>query len=355
MSNTINDLIQFADTLQRRKVEDRRYQDQKNMQLAQIASVKDKEHKIIGSQHLLNNAMMKFNKSGWEDGIYKSSDVNSDDVLQEYLTDMDEKYGLAGDAIQVGEALSNQKSKQLVKDASELNLRIRAWDEQNKNKYANMNPFDNYKLAQDRKAYLKSLNADELYAKLYGSFGEAKAMEGTGLTPADFGKDASWFQKHPVLTGLGGAGIAGAGLFAGKSALGATEQALKGIKKPKMTAKVLKGLKKMAPWFAPEIGRAIDEKTGMSIPAAQSAGTAWLVTKAGKNLLDGEFAQFLKKRVPDVMAKVGKKAAAKHVASASTGVGANPYWQAGLIVTDLLAAGYAIQELYKEWENLSSN
>ena len=55
------------------------------------------------------------------------------------------------------------------------------------------------------------------------------------------------------------------------------------------------------------------------------------------------------------MAKVGKKAAAKHVASASTGIGANPYWQAGLLVTDLLAAGYAVQELYKEFEALDNN
>ena len=93
----------------------------------------------------------------------------------------------------------------------------------------------------------------------------------------------------------------------------------------------------------------------MPIPAAQSAGTAWLVQKAGKNLLTGEFAQFLKKKLPAVMAKVGKKAAAKHVASASTGIGANPYWQAGLLVTDLLAAGYAVQELYKEFEALDNN
>jgi hypothetical protein len=220
----LTELIQFADQLGQRKIAERRYQDQRNMQLAQIAEAKDKENKIIGSQHLLNNALMKFNESGWEDGVYKGSDVSSDDVLQEYLTSMTDKYGLAGNAIAVSEALDTQKSKQVMKDAAQLNLKVKAWDEQNKNKYDNLNPFDNYKLAEDRKAYLKSINAEALYGKIYGTFGEAKALEGTGLTPSDFGKSASSFQQDsPKLAGAGTLAAAGGGLFIGKQLLNAAK------------------------------------------------------------------------------------------------------------------------------------
>lgn len=448
--STIRDLVQFADSLGQRKIAERRYQDQRNMQLAQIASVKDKENKVIQSQRFLNDAVKSFSQTGWnEDGTYTNNSPDRNTVIDSYLANMNDN-NMAGDRFMLSQQLSQVNANTLMADAQKLTGKIAQWEAANADRKDDWEIFGGT-YEKDKKAYLKKIGAADLYANLHGLGGTAKAMELTGLTPDSFDKkDDSWLQfakdnKFGTTVGLTAAGatvwgtlgamgksIAGgdvlragkdgaikevskltaelaalkaaqpskevlsniskmekqleiitkrgyidksawtvldklkagipkgvvdnaAALTKGETALKAAEKALQDIKKPTMTSSVLKGLRGMAPWFAPEIGRAIDEKTGMPIPAAQTAGTAWLVQKAGKNLLTGEFAQFLKKRLPDVMAKVGKKAAAKHVASASTGIGANPYWQAGLLVTDLLTAGYAVQELYKEFEALDNN
>jgi hypothetical protein len=224
--STIRDIIQFADTQFQRKNAERKYEDQRNMQLAQLAYAKDKENKIIQSQRFLNDAVMKFKESGWEDGIYTGENVpDSTEVVTNYLDKM-KGLGLAGDAASVSTALSQASSAQLAKDATALQFKVRSWDEANKNKYKDWNPLTtNKNLEVDRQAYLKSIGADKLYSKLYGTFGEAKAMEGTGLSPEDFGKNMSIFKEHPFMTG---AGVVGAGALAYSKA-GAIKDAASGL------------------------------------------------------------------------------------------------------------------------------
>ncbi len=174
--STINDLIQLADTLQRRKVEDRRYQDQRNMQLAQIAEAKNKENQVIQGQRFFNDMTSGLMKSGWDDeGKWAGEAPDTNKLVETYLANMD-SLGLAGDS-----ALALQRVGQFNQ------LRLQKAGTQLQSKFANWSANNPDAKPEDKAAYLSSINADKLYSQLYGLGGPVAATELTGISPDAFG------------------------------------------------------------------------------------------------------------------------------------------------------------------------
>lgn len=209
--STINDLIQFADRLQRRKVEDRRYQDQRNMQLAQIAESKNKENQVIQGQRFFNDMTSGLMKSGWDDeGKWTGESPDTNKLVETYLGNMD-SLGLAGDSALALERVGQFNQLRLQKAGSQLQAKVTDWEANNQGlKGEWYKPFDNT-FEKDKKAYLKSINADKLYAQLMGLGGPAAAMETTGLTPDSFGKKADSVSGWDI---AGGVGVVAAGGYA---------------------------------------------------------------------------------------------------------------------------------------------
>ncbi len=96
----------------------------------------------------------------------------------------------------------------------------------------------------------------------------------------------------------------------------------KGMDKAALARKFAGGLL----YLAPEAGKALDEAAGTG-DAAQTTGTAALLYHMIPHKQKAGFFQFLARKLPATLGKQATKAAARHVASAATGVGANPYWQ----------------------------
>ena len=223
----LNQLIQFADHLGQGKKEERRYQDQRAMQMAQIGEQKVKERKIVQSQRFLNNAVKSFSQSGWQtdangNPVYSNDGPDKEEVMGKYLSEM-ESIGQAGDRFMLGQNLGQVNSKNIANDARKLQGVMATWDAKPENVESKNAVFGN-KYENDRKAYLESINASGLYRKMQGlEGGAAKAMELTGLAPDDFNKKPdSWWQfakDNKMVTGLSGAGTVavGAGAYYGIS------------------------------------------------------------------------------------------------------------------------------------------
>ncbi len=243
----LNELIQFADHLGQGKKEERRYQDQRAMQMAQIGEQKVKEQKIVQSQRFLNDAVKSFSETGWnEDGTYTNKSPNKTEAIDGYLANMDST-GQAGDRFMINQQLSQVNSSTLMADAQKLTGKVAQWESANADRKGDW--FGSYD--KDKKAYLKQIGADKLYASLHGLGGPAKAMEMTGLAPDSFDKkDDSWLQTakdHPVLAGIGGVGTviaSGVALkYGGPKAAKAVQGLFKSVAKGKKVApETVKGL-----------------------------------------------------------------------------------------------------------------
>lgn len=200
----LNELIQFADHIGQGKKEERRYQDQRNMQLAQISEQKNQKKKIIQSQQFLNQAVKSFSNSGWnEDGTYSNNSPNQQEVIDGYLNNMD-SIGQAGDRHMLTQQLMQVNSQTLMQDANKLTGKVAQWEAAHADEKDDW--FGSYD--EDRKAYLKQIGADKLYANLHGlGGGPAKAMELTGLAPDSFNKEdqswTAWAKENKLLTGGG--------------------------------------------------------------------------------------------------------------------------------------------------------
>ena len=397
----------------------------------EMARMRDKEQKLIGSQHLLNDAVMKFQgQSGWKDGVYSKGNLpNSNEITQEYLDRMDE-LGLAGNAAVVGPTLSNLASAQIEKDAQALKGKMMLWNEANKYKYKDWDPFTgSADLERDRKAYAKSIGADALYANIMDKFGETRAIELTGMEPKDFGEKGTFAQRN-IGAGITGTGIVGGsavGLWAGNKTLKAmgdsiargeqlivdkgkgkeliqklekqvsnlkassgklgknearkVEKFIKMIKskgfvdpaahtvlsklmsnpidntskiktaesklkkqvkavseigEPTTTSRILKKMKRLAPFSAPLVGAGLDEAMGMEAPVAETAGTVIMGAAQKK-----PFLQFLGSKLP---ARVAPKALALAAAD-----GPLPWGE----LLGLGLTGFEAIRLFNEWKNLA--
>jgi len=195
--STINDLIQLADTLQRRKVEDRRYQDQRNMQLAQIAEAKNKENQVIQGQRYFNEMTSGLMKSGWDDeGKWTGEAPDTNKLVETYLDNMN-NLGLVGDSALALERVGQFNQLRLQKAGMQLQSKFANWSANN----PDAKP-------EDKAAYLSSINADKLYSQLYGLGGPVAATELTGISPDVFGVKSnkmSGLEKG----GLGAAAVLG--------------------------------------------------------------------------------------------------------------------------------------------------
>ena len=118
----------------------------------------------------------------------------------------------------------------------------------------------------------------------------------------------------------------------------------KGMDKAAIARKLAGGLL----YLAPSAGKALDEVAGTG-DAAQTTGTAGLLYHMIPHKQKAGFMQFLAKKLPATLAKQATKAAARHTASAATGVGANPYWQGVMLLGDVALAGYSIADLIQEY------
>ena len=101
-------------------------------------------------------------------------------------------------------------------------------------------------------------------------------------------------------------------------------------------------------YLAPQAGKALDEVAGTG-DAAQTTGTAGLLYHMIPHKQKVGFFQFLAKKLPATLGKQATKAAARHTASAATGIGANPYWQGVMLLGDVALAGYSIADLIQEY------
>jgi hypothetical protein len=101
-------------------------------------------------------------------------------------------------------------------------------------------------------------------------------------------------------------------------------------------------------YLAPQAGKALDEAAGTG-DVAQTTGTAGLLYHMIPHKQKAGFMQFLAKKLPATLAKQATKAAARHTASAATGIGANPYWQGAMLFADIGLAGYSIVDLINEY------
>jgi hypothetical protein len=119
---------------------------------------------------------------------------------------------------------------------------------------------------------------------------------------------------------------------------------LKGMDKAALARKFAGGLL----YLAPSAGKALDEVAGTG-DAAQTTGTAGLLYHMIPHKQKAGFFKFLAKKLPATLAKQATKAAARHVASAATGVGANPYWQGVMVLGDVAMAGWSIADLIQEY------
>ena len=220
----LNELIQFADYLGQGRKEERRYQNQQAIQMAQIGEKKLMERKVVQSQQFLNNAVKSFSQSGWQEDengnlIYSNEGPNKEEVMGKYLSEMD-SIGQAGDRFMLGQNLGQVNSQNIANDARKLQGVMATWDAKPEN-VESKNAFFGNKYENDRKAYLESINASGLYRKMQGlEGGAAKAMELTGLAPDSFNeKPDSWLQfakDNKMVTGLSGAGTVATGALAYK-------------------------------------------------------------------------------------------------------------------------------------------
>ena len=222
--STARDLMQFANSQFQRQQQKREYQDKRNMQFAQIADAKDKENKVIQSQRFLNDAVKSFSQTGWnEDGTYTNKSPNKTEAIDGYLAKMDST-GQAGDRFMINQQLSQVTSSTLMGDAQKLTGKLAQWEAANAHRKDDLKMFGGT-YEKDRKAYLKQIGADKLYANLHGLGGTAKAMELTGLAPDSFDKkDASWLQfaKDNKLATTGaaiGTAVVGGGVYKGISSV----------------------------------------------------------------------------------------------------------------------------------------
>jgi hypothetical protein len=118
----------------------------------------------------------------------------------------------------------------------------------------------------------------------------------------------------------------------------------KGMDKAAIARKLAGGLL----YLAPSAGKALDEVAGTG-DAAQTTGTAGLLYHMIPHKQKAGFMQFLAKKLPATLGKQATKAAARHTASAATGIGANPYWQGVMLLGDVALAGYSIADLIQEY------
>ena len=393
--STINDLIQLADTLQRRKVEDRRYQDQRNMQIAQIAEVKNKENQVIQGQRFFNDMTAGLMKSGWDDeGKWTGEAPDTNKLVETYLGNMD-SLGLAGDS-----ALALQRVSQFNQ------LRLKKAGAQLQSKFANWSANNPDAKPEDKAEYLSSINADKLYSQLYGLGGPVAATELTGISPDVFvAKNETPYLK------IGG-GVIGSAVIAkygGPKALNAVRGLFKSVAQGKKIApekvrqllpsvealaetnpeaaqimdkiikaqrggdtkkaikilnrfqkrfpelnvldeivkgapikgtkpsSILRKMKKLLPFSAPLVGAGIDEAMGMEAPVAETAGTVIMGAAQKK-----PFLQFLGSKLP---ARVAPKALALAAAD-----GPLPWGE--LLALGL--TGAEVIRLFREWTDLSN-
>ena len=118
----------------------------------------------------------------------------------------------------------------------------------------------------------------------------------------------------------------------------------KGMDKAALARKFAGGLL----YLAPQAGKALDEVAGTG-DVAQTTGTAGLLYHMIPHKQKAGFMQFLAKKLPATLGKQATKAAARHTASAATGIGANPYWQGVMLLGDVALAGYSIADLIQEY------
>ena len=253
--STINDLIQLADTLQRRKVEDRRYQDQRNMQLAQIAEAKNKENQVIQGQRFFNDMTSGLMKSGWDDeGKWTGESPDTNKLVETYLGNMD-SLGLAGDSALALQRVGQFNQLRLQKAGTQLQAKFADWSANN----PDAKP-------EDKAAYLSSINADKLYTQLYGLGGPVAATELTGISPDVFGAK----NETPYLK-IGGGVIASAVIakYGGPKALNAIKSAFNLVGKGKvLTPEKVASVKQLMPNIKDPNARKVLDK----IMNAQQAG-----------------------------------------------------------------------------------
>ena len=391
--STINDLIQLADTLQRRKVEDRRYQDQRNMQLAQIAEAKDKENKVIQGQRYFNEMTSGLMKSGWDDeGKWTGEAPDTNKLVETYLDNMN-NLGLVGDS-----ALALQRVGQFNQ------LRLQRAGTQLQSKFANWSANNPDAKPEDKAAYLSSINADKLYSQLYGLGGPVAATELTGISPDVFGaKNETPYLKigggvigSAVIAKYGGPkalnaiksafNLVGKGKVLTPEKVASVKQLMPNIKDPNakkvldkiMNAQqagdtkkaikilerfnkkfpelnivddvvkgtpikgtkpssILRKMKRLLPFSAPLVGAGIDEAMGMEAPVAETAGTVIMGAAQKK-----PFLQFLGSKLP---ARVAPKALALAAAD-----GPLPWGE--LLALGL--TGAEVIRLFREWTDLGN-
>ena len=235
----LNELIQFADYLGQSKKEERRYQDQKAIQLAQIGEQKNNEQKVVQSQQFLNDAVKSFSLSGWnEDGTYTNNNPDRNTVIDTYLGQMDST-GQAGDRFMLNQQLSQVNANTLMEDAQKLTGKVAQWEAANADRKEDWKIFGGT-YEKDKKAYLKKIGADKLYASLHGLGGPAKAMEMTGLAPDSFNKEdqswSAWAKDNKLLTG-GGLIASGVALrYGGPKAAKAVQGIFKSVAKGETVA-----------------------------------------------------------------------------------------------------------------------
>ena len=365
------------------------------MQQEKVDYAKDINNKIIKGQQAYSDMIVDLTKSGWnEDGVWDADNVNINERASGYMQQMKD-YGLAGDASQTINDLTAMNTRKLTIGGAQLQAKVQAWEEANKDKKGKWYIPGDDSFNEDRKAYIKSIGGDKIYRQAFGLGGEAggegMALQLTGLSKDDFDVDDSWSAWEK--------GIAGAGTVAGGTLLynkaGAIKdaiskfgskpaEAIKDLKRlsnmddalkpvynqivslqkegkktqvarllkrfgdrlpelspeakpPKTPAGILSKMKKLIPFSAPIIGIGVDEAMGIEAPVAETAGTAIMGYSQKK-----PFLQFLGSKLP---ARVAPKALALAAAD-----GPLPWGE----LLGLGFTGVEAYRLYNEWKNLSN-
>ena len=220
------EILQFADTQFQRKKEDRRYTDQRNMQLAAIAQQKDKENKIFQSQRFLNDAVKLFSAPTWEDGKYVGHQgPNESDIIDSYLNNMN-NLGLAGDRMTVQNTLKEMKNQRFIEDSNKVTGLVAQWEAANKGRLGDDgNPFTKNTYKESRQKFLKEIGADTLFSNVLGTTGAAQATQLTMLTPEDFTSAKEPISKMAL--GAGGVGVTGGTLWAGSKIINSMNESIK--------------------------------------------------------------------------------------------------------------------------------
>ena len=318
-------IIDFYNQIQANKRADsqeRRAEDRLEMARDEIASIKEKEAKMVQSQRYLNQAIMAHNKSGWnEEGTYTGSPGNTGTTIESYLGNMRD-IGQAGDAWTVSNALGTVKAKNLQDDINILNNKASMWAANNQHRKGWFGDFE-----EAQKEYLKKIGADKLFADYSGIAGKEKAsMAMPQFTPESLGTDDSWGWKEylggGVATGVTlGIGARGTKILRnaiskfGSNPAEATkdlkrlsnmEDAVKPIYnkivslreagKTKEAERILKRFKDRLPELAPKISKEAPKTASGILSKVKKLGKGYLGFEAGSKFAEslggGELTQF---------------------------------------------------------------